>query len=177
MTSPLFQFCTDLQTRLDRLADVTGQTVAWLTIAMMLITCLVVFLRYLLNMGSIALQESVTYLHGMVFLLGIAYTMKQKAHVRVDIIYQKLDPRTKCWMDLLGTLLFLFPVSIFITWVSIEYVQFSWNLLEGSAEPGGLPGVFLLKSLIPLMAVLLFLQGVAELLRNALILLAGPSDT
>jgi|TARA_Y100000310_G_scaffold49418_1_gene45690 TRAP-type mannitol/chloroaromatic compound transport system permease small subunit len=144
---------------------------------MMLITCLVVFLRYLLNMGSIALQESVTYLHGMVFLLGIAYTMKQKAHVRVDIIYQKLDPRTKCWMDLLGTLLFLFPVSIFITWVSIEYVQFSWNLLEGSAEPGGLPGVFLLKSLIPLMAVLLFLQGVAELLRNALILLAGPSDT
>ncbi|HJL53329.1 MAG TPA: TRAP transporter small permease subunit, partial [Arenicellales bacterium] len=92
---------------MDRFADATGRCVAWLTIAMMLITCLVVFLRYLLNTGSIALQESVTYLHGIVFLLGIAYTLKQKAHVRVDIIYQRLAPRTKAWLDLLGTLFFL----------------------------------------------------------------------
>ena len=173
--SPLIQFCTGLQSSLDRFADATGRCVAWLTIAMMLITCLVVFLRYLLNTGSIALQESVTYLHGIVFLLGIAYTLKQKAPVRVDIIYQRLAPRTKAWLDLLGTLFFLFPVAVFIAWGSIDYVQFSWNLLEGSAEPGGLPGVFLLKSLIPLMAVLLLLQGLSELLRNFLILLTRPS--
>ena len=143
---------------------------------MMMITCLVVVLRYLFNTGSIALQESVTYLHGIVFLLGIAYTLKQKGHVRVDIVYQKLSLKTKSWIDLCGTLLFLFPVSIYITWVSIDYVHFSWKLLEGSAEPGGLPGVFLLKALIPLMAVSLLLQGTSELLRNSLILLAGPKQ-
>ena len=82
---------------------------------MMMITCLVVVLRYLFNTGSIALQESVTYLHGIVFLLGIAYTLKQKGHVRVDIVYQKLSLKTKSWIDLCGTLLFLFPVSIYIT--------------------------------------------------------------
>lgn len=174
MTSPLFQFCTQLQTRLDLFADATGKLVAWLTIAMMLITCLVVLLRYLFNTGSIALQESVTYLHGIVFLLGIAYTLKQKAHVRVDIIYQKLTLRAKACIDLLGNLFFLFPVAVFITWVSIDYVLFSWNLLETSAEPGGLPGVFLLKTLIPLMAVSLLLQGVSELLRNLQILFLGP---
>jgi TRAP-type mannitol/chloroaromatic compound transport system permease small subunit len=155
---------------------VTGKTVAWLTIAMMIITCLVVVLRYLFNTGSIALQESITYLHGIVFLLGIAYTLKQKGHVRVDIVYQKLSLKTKSWIDLSGTLLFLFPVSIYITWVSLDFVHFSWKLLEGSAEPGGLPGVFLLKTLIPLMAVSLLLQGTSELLRNGLILLAGPKQ-
>lgn len=142
---------------------------------MMLITCLVVVLRYLFNTGSIALQESVTYLHGIVFLLGIAYTLKQQGHVRVDILYQKLPARIQASIDIFGTLLFLFPVCIFITLVSIEYVWFSWSLLESSAEPGGLPGVFLLKTLIPLMAVSVLLQGTSELLRNTLILLALPS--
>jgi TRAP-type mannitol/chloroaromatic compound transport system permease small subunit len=176
VTSPLLHFCTELQVRLDRFSDATGKTVAWLTIAMMIITCLVVVLRYLFNTGSIALQESITYLHGIVFLLGIAYTLKQKGHVRVDIVYQKLSLKTKSWIDLSGTLLFLFPVSIYITWVSLDFVHFSWKLLEGSAEPGGLPGVFLLKTLIPLMAVSLLLQGTSELLRNGLILLAGPKQ-
>ncbi len=175
MTYSLLQFCTELQLRLDRFADATGRTVAWLTIAMMLITCLVVILRYLFNTGSIALQESVTYLHGIVVLLGIAYTLKHKGHVRVDIVYHMLAPRTKAWIDLSGTLFLLFPVAVFITWVSIDYVQFSWNLLESSAEPGGLPGVFLLKTLIPLMSVSLLLQGFSEMLRNFLMLLAGPS--
>jgi len=173
--SPLFQICADLQTRLDRFSDTTGKIVAWLTLAMMMITCLVVILRYLFNTGSIALQESVTYLHGIVFLLGIAYTLKQKGHVRVDILYQKLPLTAKLWIDLFGTVFFLFPVCIFITWASFDYVLFSWNLLESSAEPGGLPGVFLLKTLIPLMGVSLLLQGCSELLRNALTLLARPS--
>ena len=97
------------------------------------------------------------YLHGMVFLLGIAFALKQNAHVRVDIIYQKASRRTQAKIDLLGTLLFLFPVAAFIGWMSIDFVAFSWRVGEGSAEPGGLPGVYLLKTLLPLMAILLLL--------------------
>lgn len=143
---------------------------------MMLVTSLVVFMRYLLNTGSIALQESVIYMHGLVFLLGAAYALKRQAHVRVDILYQKFSPRTQALVDLLGTLLFLIPFAVFVAWVSIEYVSFSWTLRESSPEPGGLPGVFLLKTLIPVMSITLLLQGLSELIRNALIVFGADED-
>jgi TRAP-type mannitol/chloroaromatic compound transport system permease small subunit len=155
---------------LDRFSDATGRLVSWLTLAMMFITATVVIMRYLLNTGSIALQESITYMHGMVFLLAIAYTLKQQAHVRVDIIYQKLSPRSQAIVDLLGAVFFLLPFCLFLLWVSYDYVIFSWSLLESSPEPGGLPAVFLLKTLIPIMALLLLLQGIAEIIRNFLVL-------
>ena len=177
MSASLQQRCAALEARLDWIADLTGRTVAWLTLVMMVVTCLVVVLRYLLNLGSIALQESVMYLHGIVFLLGIAYTLKQGAHVRVDIVYQKTSRKTRAIIDLIGTLLFLFPVTLFIGWSSIDYVLFSWNVHEGSAEPGGLPGVYLLKTLIPLMSITLLVQGAAELLRCArIILFEAPTE-
>jgi len=158
------------QRLLDQFSDATGKLVSWLTLAMMLITALVVIMRYLLNTGSIALQESITYMHGMVFLLATAYALKQQAHVRVDIIYQKLSVRSQAIIDLLGTLFFLLPFCLFLLWVSYDYVVFSWALLESSPEPGGLPAVFLLKTLIPLMALMLLLQGIAEIIRNILVL-------
>lgn len=128
---------------------------------MVLVTFIVVLLRYLFASGSIALQESITFMHAMVFMLGAAYTLRHEGHVRVDIFYRKFGPRGRAWVDLLGVLFLLLPVTLFITWISWEYVASSWSLLEGSREPGGLPGVFLLKSVIPLMALLLVLQGVA----------------
>ena len=159
-----------LQSQLDAFSEVTGNFVAWLVFLMMTVTAVVVFIRYLLNDGSIALQESVTYLHGVVFLLAIAYALKRNAHVRVDILYQKLSSKSQALIDLLGTVLFLFPFCIFILWVSYEYVFFSWKLLESSPEPGGLPGVYLLKSLIPLMGVTLLIQGIAEAIKSVLVL-------
>ena len=165
-----------VQVRLDQFAELTGNVIAWLVLFMMLVTSLVVFMRYLLNTGSIALQESVIYMHGLVFLLGAAYALKRQAHVRVDILYQKFSPRTQALVDLLGTLLFLIPFAVFVTWVSIEYVSFSWALRESSPEPGGLPGVFLLKTLIPVMSITLLLQGLSELIRNALIVFGSDED-
>jgi TRAP-type mannitol/chloroaromatic compound transport system permease small subunit len=159
-----------VQSALDAFAESTGNLVAWLVFLIMAVTAIVVFIRYLLNGGSIALQESITYLHGVVFLLAIAYALKRQSHVRVDIFYQKFSTKTRALIDLAGTFLFLFPFSIFILWVSYEYVFFSWKLLEGSAEPGGLPGVFLLKSLIPLMGMTLLLQGIAEAIKCCLII-------
>lgn len=155
---------------LDSLADKTGNVIAPLTLAMMLATCVVVVSRYVFRTGAIPLQESVIYMHGIVFMMGIAYTLKEQGHVRVDILYQKFSTRIRAVIDLAGTLVFLLPVCIFIFWTSLDYVELSWSMGEGSAEPGGLPGVYLLKTLIPIMAILLIVQGIAEALRNVMLL-------
>jgi TRAP-type mannitol/chloroaromatic compound transport system permease small subunit len=160
----------------DLVAETSGRLIAWLTLGMVIITFTVVVLRYLFNTGSIALQESITYLHACVFMLGAAYTLKQGGHVRVDIFYQGFSPLTRAWIDLLGTLLLLFPVCGFIFFSSLDYVASSWAIYEGSREAGGLDGVFLLKSLIPLAAVLLMLQGCSMLL-HSLLLITGQSAT
>jgi len=159
----------------DKLTSFVGNLVAPLSFMMMLLTCVVVIARYSFNLGLIPLVETVIYLHGIVFMLGIPYALKEQAHVRVDIIYSRLDPRARAFIDLFGTLVFLLPVSLFLIWSSLDYVSLSWSMKEGSAEPGGLPGVYLLKSLIPLMAGLLLLQGLAEFLRALLTVLKPGS--
>lgn len=163
--------------QLDQLAELTGRAVSWLTLGMVLLTITVVILRYLFDTGSIALQESVTYLHAVVFMLGAAYTLKHDGHVRVDIFYQQRSPRTRAWIDLLGTLLLLAPVCMFIFISSLDYVSSAWAIREGSREAGGLDGVFLLKTVIPLMAVLLLLQGLSMSLRSVLVLTGNAPST
>ncbi len=162
----------------DSLNEVIGRTVSWLTLLMVLVTFAVVVLRYLFDLGWIALQESVTYMHGAVFMLGAAYTLRHDGHVRVDIFYRRLGPRGRAWVDLGGSLLLLFPFCLFIGWTSWDYVANSWALREGSAQTGGLRGVFLLKSAILLLVVLLFIQGIAQAARSILVLRghfeAGP---
>ncbi len=162
--------------RIDQFSEWTGRAIAWLTLGMVLVTFAVVLLRYLFNTGWIAMQESITYMHALVFMLGAAYTLRHDGHVRVDIFYQKFSPRTRAWVDLLGTLLLLLPVTLFIAWVSWEYVSTAWALKEGSRETGGLPGVYLLKTAIPLMALMLLLQGTSLALRSLLVLLGHEED-
>ncbi len=156
---------------IDQLSEWTGRAIAWLTLGMVLVTFAVVLLRYLFNIGWIAMQESITYMHALVFMLGAAYTLRHDGHVRVDIFYQKFGARGRAWVDLLGTLGLLLPFTVFIAWISWEYVATAWELKEGSREAGGLPWVYLLKSTIPLMAVLMLLQGVSLALRSVLVLL------
>ncbi|MBQ0725650.1 MAG: TRAP transporter small permease subunit [Cycloclasticus sp.] len=126
----------------------------------------IVVLRYGFNLGSIALQESITYMHGLVFMLAIAHTLKIDGHVRVDIFYQRWGDKGRAWVSLIGSLCLLLPVCVFIIYISWDYVQTSWSYLEGSREAGGLDAVFLLKSLIPLMATLLLLQGLSEVMKS-----------
>jgi TRAP-type mannitol/chloroaromatic compound transport system permease small subunit len=156
--------------KLDRFAEITGRIISWLTLAMVLITFSVVVLRYLFNTGSIALQESITYLHACVFMLGAAWTLKEDGHVRVDIFYSRQSLRTRAWINLAGTLLLLFPVCGFILFSSLDYVALSWSVREGSQEAGGLNAVYLLKTTMPVMAVLLMLQGCAILLKSILLI-------
>jgi TRAP-type mannitol/chloroaromatic compound transport system permease small subunit len=144
----------------------SGHLVSWLTLIMVITTFIVVVLRYVFDTGWIALQESITYMHAMVFLIGAAYTMQQEAHVRVDIFYTKFSAKYRAWVDLLGSLFLLLPMMTFIAWVSWEYVLSSWGVFEGSREAGGLPGVYLLKSLILLMAILLILQAIVQVVHS-----------
>ena len=162
---------------LDAIAEVTGNTTAWLTGIMVLVSCIVVGLRHLFDIGSIALQESVIYMHAMVFMLGAAYTLKRGGHVRVDIVYRRFSLRKQAWVDVLGSLLFTLPLMIFIGWGSWGFVQESWRISEGSTDSGGIGGVYLLKSLLPLMALSVSLQAIAELLRSLLLLMnVTPGD-
>lgn len=150
----------------DRINIAIAHAVRWLALFMVLITVAVVLLRYLFNTGAIVLQESVMYLHGILFLLGIPYGLSKDTHVRVDLIYSRLPDARQTYVDVAGHVLFLIPVALFILITSVPYVAASWRVLEGSAEVGGIPGVFLLKTLIPLMALLLLVQGVSDIIRK-----------
>lgn len=160
---------------IDRFTDLTGRIVSWLSVAMVLVVLTVVVTRYFLQVGSIALQESVTYLHATIFLLGIGYTLRHGGHVRVDIFYRQFSDRRKAIVDLVGGVLFLLPVSGLIFYSSWDYVLASWSIRETSAENEGIPLIFLLKTLMLLMPATLFIQGVAEICRSALNL-AGVLD-
>ncbi len=155
---------------LSRLNAWVGRTVAWATLLMVLVTFTVVLLRYGFNMGFIAMQESITWLHAMVFLLGAAWTLGEDGHVRVDIFYRRMSPRRRHWVDLLGSLFLLMPMSLFILVVSWDYVAASWALDEASPEAGGLPGVWLLKTLLLVMPLLVLLQGLAQVFTSVLVL-------
>ena len=140
---------------------------------MALTTVAIVLLRYLFDQGTIVLQESVMYLHGIAFMLAIPYALKEGAHVRVDLLYSRMSNQRRGLVDFCGHWLFLLPVAGFIFVSSLPYVQASWRVLEGSSEVGGIPAVFILKTLIPVTAALLFLQGIAEIVRAYKAMKAG----
>ena len=118
--------------KLEQISEISGRLIAWFTLLIVLVTFMVVVLRYVFDFGSIALQESISYLHAFVFMLGAAYTLKHDSHVRVDIFYRKMSMIKKAWVDLLGTLLLLFPVCLFILFSSWDYVFTSWSQFEES---------------------------------------------
>jgi len=147
-----------------------GHCVSWAALILVLTTCLIVIMRYLFNIGSVALQESLLYMHSLIFLMGAAWTLQKDGHVRVDIFYRPLSAKGKAWINALGTLLLLIPTCIFLFWISWQYVASSWSYFEGSRESGGIDGVFLLKGLLLVMPVLMILQGLANLLYSLLVI-------
>lgn len=155
---------------IDAFNERIGTTIAWAALAMVAMQFVVVVLRYVYGFGSIFMQESVTYLHATLFMVGAGYTLLHGGHVRVDIFYRNATPRRKALVDLLGVLLFLIPVCVLIGWSSFPYVQQSWSVFEGSKETSGIQGVFLLKSVILVFVVLMVLQGVSLALQSIMVL-------
>lgn len=143
----------------ESIVRVSGRAVMWLLLVMAFVQFAVVLLRYVFGVNEIFMQESITYLHGAVFLLAAGYALLTNDHVRVDIFYRDAPPKRKAMVDLFGTYLFLFPICLVILWTSSPYVARSWAFFEGSADTSGIQGVFLLKSLIPAFAVLLAMAG------------------
>lgn len=154
-----------LAEKIDAVNEWVGRFAALSVLMTVLITFIVVIFRYgFENLYSIALQESAMYFHAMIFMLGASYTLKHDEHVRVDIFYQGFPRRLKALVNTLGTLFLLIPVCVFILWISTDYVLDSWANFEGSREAGGLPLVFILKSFIPVLAILLLSQSVSILI-------------
>jgi len=164
---------TSLADGIDRLNTAIGRAASWCALAVVLIELAVVLLRYVLGLGSIWLQESILYAHAVLFLLAAAWTLKEGGHVRVDVFYADASPCTKARIDLLGALFLLLPFCLAIVWFSLPYVERSWVILERSRESSGLPLVFLLKTLIPVFALLLALQGMAQVVRALTVLRGG----
>ena len=138
-------------------------------------TVLVVVLRYGFGIGAIALQESVIYMNSLVFLAGIAWTLKENGHVRVDIFYSRFSMRTRSLVDLLGHLVLLLPVCVVMFIWCFDWVAASWRIFEKSPEVGGIPAVFLLKTLILVLPSLLIAQVVSESIKRVLAL-RGSDD-
>ena len=145
----------------NHLQNQLGHWIAWSSLSLVLITALVVVLRYGFETGSIALQESVMYNHAILFMLGIAYTYQQGQHVRVDVFYGQFSETQKAWVDLVGTLLLTLPAMGFILWSGWDYVAVSWRIEESSAEAGGIAYLYLLKTLILIMAILVISQALS----------------
>lgn len=164
------RWAESLYQSIDTFNDRLCQLVSWFTVIMVITMLLIVILRYGFDLGWIAMQESVMYLHAGVFLLGSAHTLRVNEHVRVDIFYRQFSKPKKAKVDLFGGLFFLMPVNIFIFMMSLDYVGASWSILEDSREAGGIPAVFILKTLILIFAGIMVTQGGAELIKNALTL-------
>ena len=156
---------TGFANRIDRLNAAIGRAAAWCVLVMVAVQFLVVVLRYVFGMGSVWLQESVIYAHSVLILMTAAWTMLAGGHVRVDIFYSGMSERARARTDLLGAVLLLLPFMAALIWLSLPYVARSWAIVESSREFGGIPLVWLLKTLIPLFALMMALQGVAQAIR------------
>jgi TRAP-type mannitol/chloroaromatic compound transport system permease small subunit len=160
---------------IDRLTTAIGRAAAWLALAIVLLQFALVVARYVFGFGSIWLTETVIYAHAALFLLAAAWTLRAGGHVRVDVFYAEASPRTQAMVDLAGSVLLLLPFVLVLLWLSAPYAARSWAILERSQESSGLPLVFALKTLIPIFAGLMALQGVAQAIRAMQVFSEGRS--
>ncbi len=156
--------------RVDAINDWIGRTVAWLTLGCVLTCFAVVVLRYAFDTGFPWLQELYVWQHAAVFMAGAGYTLLNGGHVNVDVLYGRMGPRGRAWIDILGTIVFLFPWLALVAITSAPFVASSWSIREASSTAGGMPAVYLLKSLLWVFCAVLFVQGLALIARRGLFL-------
>ncbi len=159
---------TDHANLIDRFSRTTGRVTAWLTLFMVITTFVIVVMRYAFDVGLIWVQESVTWMHAMVFMIGAAYTLQREDHVRVDIFYREMNARRRAWVDVVGVVVLLLPMCGVLAIKAWDFVAVSWALKEASRESGGLPYPLLplLKTVLVLMPAAVALQGVSLALHS-----------
>jgi TRAP-type mannitol/chloroaromatic compound transport system permease small subunit len=154
---------------IDAVNERVGRALIWLVLIMVLISAGNATSRYALNLASNAWLEMQWYLFAAVFLLGAGYTLLHNDHIRIDVISSRFSPRTRVWIDILGTVVFLLPVSLYILWLSWPIFVNAWTSDEVSVNAGGLirwPA----RLLVPLGFFLLSLQGISELIKRIAVL-------
>ena len=156
------------QNLFDRISSATGKITSWFTLLMVIVTSVIVVMRYVFDAGLIWLQESVIWMHAAVFMIGAAYTLLHEEHVRVDIFYRKMSTRGRALVDLLGVVIFLLPLCGFLAFKGYDFAAASWSIHESSREPGGLPYplIPILKSIVVVMPIFVALQGISLMLRS-----------
>ena len=152
--------------RLDSTVERLGRATSWLTLLLVLLVAGDVLFRYIWHVSSVAEQEFEWHLLAVISMFSASYTLQQGEHVRVDIFYQHYSLRLKRWMDILTPALIVIPSMLFIAWLSLGFVAMSWDTLEGSPDPGGLPARYLIKAFLPLGFFLVALQGMAMTLQG-----------
>ncbi len=159
---------SEKQNLIDRFSDASGKLVAWLTLFMVIVTFIIVVMRYVFDAGLIWLQESVIWMHATVFMVGAAYTLKHEGHVRVDVFYRNMSQRRRAWVDTIGVLFFLLPLCGLLAVKSFDFAITSWSMHEASRESGGMPYPVLplVKSVLIIMPVAVGLQGLSLLQRS-----------
>lgn len=151
---------------IDAVNEWLGRGVAWLALAMVLVQFVIVIMRYVFGLSVLVMQESIWYMHSIVFLVAAGYTLLHNGHVRVDILYGNVGPRKKAMIDLIGVIAILLPVCVMIWWVSWPYVANAWAVKEGSVEVSGIPGVYLLKTCMLIFSGSLAIQGVSLAIKS-----------
>ncbi len=146
-----------------KINETVGRAVAWLTSALVLLVCADVLMRYFFNTTAAWVMELEWHLFAFIFLLGAAYAFKHDRHVRVDLFYDRFSPRDQAWVNLVGGLVFLLPWCMILIYVSFQYTLGSYQIGEGSPNPGGLPYRFIVKGSITVGLVLLLLQALASI--------------
>lgn len=155
--------------RIDRAVDAIGSAAAWFTFALVLVMAGNVLLRYLFRTGSVWSQELEWHLMAPICLFGMSYALRHGEHVRVDVLFARFSDRTKTAIDLISAVLAV-TIALAVIYLSLNYVGQSWRIGEGSANPGGIPGRYALKALIPIGFALLALQSLAQAIRAGLAL-------
>lgn len=143
-----------------------GYIAATALAALVLLVVYDALMRYLFQSGSIAMQELEWHLFDVVIMLGIAYTLQRASHVRVDIFYDSFSDRMRHVVNIIGAVFFILPFSLLIVYVGFDFVLISFEQMEASSDPGGLPYRFIVKSLMPLSFVLLIVQTLSELYKE-----------
>lgn len=166
-----------LERGFDRFADIIGNLTAIAMVLMILNVFYDVIMRYFFRSGSIAMQEMEWHLFSVIILLGIAYTLKEDGHVRVDIIYDKLSARKKALINMLGTVFFILPIAILVGLSSINNAAEAFQSMEISGDPGGLHYRWIVKALIPVSFLLLTISSIGFFIKNLILFKTKKNNT
>ena len=155
-----------IQIMIDNITESIGNFLSYVLFLMVILIVTSILFRSIFNIGNIAIQELIMYLHALLFMFGISYAYKEDSHVKIDILSNSISPKNSQILSIIGFIFFVMPFAIFLIYISADMTMKSWSILEGSSEAGGLNLVFVLKTIIPLTGILILLQGISKLLKN-----------